>query len=292
MFAAKNLLQSRWTGIPISLTASSANNVTLTPANFTGYISGASCITYTVPTGVVIGSTTIASYALVFSGFNPNDRITINNSGKIVGKGGDGNSGAGGPALNVSGGGVFVINNKTGAIIGSGGGAGGSGVGQIACGCSCLIYGNAVGAGGGGGGGQGYGGGLGGAVSGGGPSNVAFGGGNGRGPGVSCGPATAGTAGSITSAGIGGYKTSGFAFHGAPNPAGYFGTADGGAGGTFGSSGSPGGSSQQSVPSIFGCRHSDTPAATAGGPAGYAIKGVGKYTLNNLGGNVYGPLIP
>jgi len=281
MFAAKNLLQSRYACKPFSATATSGNNLTVTPANFPGYISGASCITYNVPSGVVIGSTTIASYALTFSGFNPNDKIKINNSGKIVGKGGDGNSGAGGPALNVSGGGKFIINNNTGAIIASGGGAGGNGNGAYTCRPCCCGGGRAQAQGGGGGGGQGYVGGTGGPVVGNNSNMTAAGGGH---------NACAGGAGSITAAGAGGRQQFMFAFF--TSPVTYFGAADGGAGGTFGSNGTVGNSGNNQTP--VGWPSSGDPAFPRGlgGTAGNAIKGVGAYTLNNLGGTVYGPLIP
>lgn len=289
MFAAKNLLLSRRN--ILSLTASNATNVTITPSSFTGYVAGNSCLIYNVPCSVVIGSTTIASYALTFSGFNVKDKIIINNSGKIVGRGGDGNSGAGGPALNVSGSvAPVIINNLSGAIIGSGGGAGGRGVQTgvswsyctppIGRNCGTSVPVNTLAAGGGGGGGQGYIGGTGGPVNG---SNACI-----STPGSGGQFASAGGTGTITSAGTGGPGT--FGFSGYLSPTTYFGAGSGGSGGSFGANG---GAGQSTGSPINGGQGPTTypSASSAGGTTGNAIKGVGLYTLNN-NGNVYGPQIP
>jgi len=281
MFAAKNLLLSRRS--TAIATATSSTNVTVTPASFSGYVAGNSDLTYVIPSCVVIGSTTIASYALTFSGFNARDKIFINNSGKIVGRGGDGNGGAGGPALNVSGSGApVIINNLSGAIIGSGGGAGGGGVSAYTCiqsGPCCTPTGSrAYAAGGGAGGGQGYTGGSGGPVVGTTSNMTTSGGGH---------FASAGSAGTVTTYGNGGCPT--FAFASYTGPLTYFGAGGGGNGGSFGSNGSAGSNNVNQTPA--GWPYGRCIPFGAGGTTGNAIKGVGVFTLNNSG-NVYGPQIP
>jgi hypothetical protein len=289
MFAANNLMLTKWVGIKLTATAANSNNVTINPATFVGYTAGISCLTYNIPANVVIGSTTSPAYALTVSGFNARDRININNSGKIVGKGGDGNNGAGGPALNVTCAvGIVYILNNSGAIIGGGGGAGGQGVATKLTWCDCGTNRDSFAAGGGGAGGQGYGGGLGGPPVGS-NSNTSI-------PGSGGQFAQPGAPGGILSGGINtgsggtsGVGTRGFASY--LSPVTYFGPAGrGGNGGSFGSNGCVGSSNFTGIeggqgPTAIIC------AAGAGGAAGNAIKGVGKFTLANAG-NVYGPQIP
>jgi hypothetical protein len=141
------------------------------------YVAGATDLTVTVNPGVLVGSTSTGTYAmLVPSAFNPGDTVTIVNNGTIQGMGGGG--GAGGPVTSnpqpntsnaggTGGGGgnavyvnrpVVITNN---GVMAGGGGGGGGGAGSIA------VYQKSFTAqmsGGGGGGGAGFNGGGGGAA--------------------------------------------------------------------------------------------------------------------------------
>lgn len=193
-------------------------------------------LTINVNSGVYVGSSSISTAAMYNSGaFPTGSKITINNSGYIVGRGGDGNSGNGSGALFINNPGVSVFVNNTGTI-GGGGGGGSVGTG--------YYPGNGFNAGGGGGGGgQGYAGGNGGAYN---PSanpagwpysNGAYG--------------TNGTKTGAGSGGGGGYTTLGYAPKTNVPSYGYGGT--GAVGGTLGNNGGSAGNS--------------------GGAAGYAVSG-------------------
>ena len=135
MFSSLNLFATKRRLIA-SVTASSATNVTVNPAMFANYVPNASVLTYIIPGGVVISSTSTSTPALTISGFAAGDRVNIINSGYIVGRGGTGGTGApggggnrgtngaaGGPALSVSSAIIFTNNG----VIGGGGGGGGGG---------------------------------------------------------------------------------------------------------------------------------------------------------------------
>lgn len=119
------------------------------------YVSGSTHVTLTINSGVVVGSSSLATYALYTGqGWSAGDTITIINNGYIAGRGGDGGIGgfsghsghsgtpgtgtAGGPAVAM--GWPITLDNTNGYIY-SGGGGGGGGFG-----------GNPSGGGGGGGG--------------------------------------------------------------------------------------------------------------------------------------------
>ena len=185
------------------------------------YIAGKSDITVNVSPGVLVGSTSTGSYAmLVPSAFNSGDTITIVNNGFILGTGGNGGtggSGAGGASAGGAGGNALYVNIPTtvtnnGTVgSGGGGGGGGSGGGPPSRG---QVYG-----GGGGGGGAGYNGGSGGA---GGAGAGPTGGSNGGLPGGAGTPTTGGGGGGVQ-----------------PNSTG----APGGPGGGLGAAGTPKGAS-------------------------------------------------
>jgi len=188
------------------------------------YSAGTSDITVNVNPGVNVGTTSTGSYAMsVPASFNPGDTVTINNSGTIIGMGGNGGYGScknatpsptggssGGNAVNIAR--PTTINN-TGTLAGGGGGGGGGG--------TSVAGGGPEGGGGGGGGGAGYNGGT----------------GAGRNPAWS--PTTSwnggnGTPGSVTSGGAGGGGG------GAPGPYPGGPGGNGGGQGASGGGGSPG----------------------------------------------------
>ena len=138
-----------------------------------GSPAGAVTVSVTVNTGCVVRASTTAIPAMSLVGFAVNSIITLTNNGYILGKGGNGGSGAecgqvgatftdfcgasagrvGGPAIKCPiAGSIFTIFNASGRIWGGGGGGGGGGG---TCG-GAGSYGN------GGGGGAGAGGGFGG----------------------------------------------------------------------------------------------------------------------------------
>lgn len=86
--------------------------------------------TVTINPGVVVSASSTSVYALDTgtTQFPFGSRVRINNQGYIIGRGGNANSGAGGPALRVVGGiNLACTVDNTGTI---GGGGGGGGVGQ------------------------------------------------------------------------------------------------------------------------------------------------------------------
>ena len=165
-----------------------------------GYIAGKSNVNVTVSPGVLVGSTSTGTYAmLVPSSFSPGDAVTITNNGVIQGRGGDGGPGQFGASNGIAGNGggnalyvnrpVTITNNS---VIAGGGGGGGAGAGLTP---------NKGGSdwGGGGGGGAGYDGGSGG--GGGRPGSPGSSGSGGGGGGA---PAPGGPGGGRGAAGSGG----------------------------------------------------------------------------------------
>ena len=96
-------------------------------------------ITVTIPNGVVISSTSVATAAFVIPSLPPGSSVDIVNQGRIQGRGGNGGSGGsgctsagaagghGGDALSV--GYPVTVNNSAGQIWAGGGGGGGGGGG-------------------------------------------------------------------------------------------------------------------------------------------------------------------
>lgn len=196
--------------VAINLTiAANTNNYNIFSNKGGSYVAGKSDVTLTINSGVQVGSTSTAAYALdTGTGWTAGDTITIVNNGYIFGKGGDGGNGgdlnngnggsglAGGPALIVRY--ATSINNGSGYIYSGGGGGGG---------CSAAPAGTwGTWGGGGGGGGAGY--------------------GSGGAAGVADGASTAGAAGGLTTPGGGGVMGSG--------------SGNGGSGGGMGAAGSAG----------------------------------------------------
>jgi hypothetical protein len=111
-------------------------NYTAGTSTVVGYVAGYSDVTYTINSGIVVGSAnTTASGFTVDTSWAAGDTVTIVNTGYIVGAGGVGgragggftfNGGVGlvgGPALTVQR--ATTINNNTGTVGGGGGGGGG-----------------------------------------------------------------------------------------------------------------------------------------------------------------------
>lgn len=88
-------------------------------------------VVMTIAAGVIVGATSVASYALNVGQFPPGSDITIDNYGQILGTGGAANGGTGGGAINADyPNQTVVIRNHAGAnIYGGGGGGGGGGTG-------------------------------------------------------------------------------------------------------------------------------------------------------------------
>lgn len=205
--------------------------------------------TVTINPGVVVSASSTSVYALDTgtTQFPFGSRVRINNQGYIIGRGGNANSGAGGPALRVVGGiNLACTVDNTGTI---GGGGGGGGVGQSVSGYVTYVVGDS-------------------SIDG--PFSVSGGsGGGGRtgrwnsSPNGTFSSAGAGAAGSSASAGTG-YQ--------------YGGT--GGAGGNWGQAGNPGASYTHSgkTPVV---QSSSGPGN--GGPAGAAVSGAANITWINTG---------
>lgn len=182
------------------------------------YVAGVTDLTLTVNPGVVVGSASTSSFAmLVPSAFSPTDTVRIVNNGTIIGMGGTGGRGSngaigtsspgfpgnvGGNALSISRP-TTITNNGTVAGAGGGGGGGAPGFGP-----SSFSAGSGGGGGGGGAGSSGGTAGVGGAGSTagnpGGTGTLTTGGGGGAG---GPGPAPGGTGG--TGGGQGAVGTSG-----------------------------------------------------------------------------------
>jgi len=125
--------------IPLVISANTYNYDVYTNRGPT-YVAGASDITVTVNPGVIVGSTTTPTYAiLVPSAFDSGDTVTIVNNGVIQGMGGDGGAGGSGfqPGVGprpgnpgTAGGNAIYANRPTvitnnGTVAGGGGGGGG-----------------------------------------------------------------------------------------------------------------------------------------------------------------------
>lgn len=178
--------------VPLTISSPTYNYDVYTQASASpAYVSGKANVNVTVSPGVLVGSTSTGSYAmLVPNSFSPGDTVTITNNGVIQGMGGAGGPGqfgasngnpgsGGGNALYVNRP-VTITNNS---VIAGGGGGGGAGAGYTPDkGPSDW--------GGGGGGGAGY---NGGAAGGGGRPGSA--GTSGAGGGGGGGPAPGGTGG-------------------------------------------------------------------------------------------------
>jgi len=145
--------------------SSNTNNYTLTVGSIPGYVAGNTDVILVVNSGVTVSSTSTASAALLITGLNSADTVTINNNGTIVGAGGSGgfggatgvteeagnvdgpgfggdnpvnpagsngasitggNGSSGGPAIRINTNPTLRIENY-GTIVGGGGGAGGDG---------------------------------------------------------------------------------------------------------------------------------------------------------------------
>lgn len=157
MLSSPLLSGSAQSGLILTLSAD-ANNVNVKSALEAIYGAG-SCdgkvtVVVTVLPGVTIGSGAPTFVSLNFAGFDYGASLKLINYGNIYGAGGEGNSGAGGRALQIDRN-ITINNTTTGRIFGGGGGGGQGGWGQSAA--------MNRGGGGGGGGGQGHNGGSGGA---------------------------------------------------------------------------------------------------------------------------------
>jgi hypothetical protein len=117
--------------------SSNTANASLNVTTISGYVSGKSDITITVNTGIYLYSTSTGNSGLTLTGGTSGDTITVVNNGYIMGQGGNGGSGAGGPALSL--GFPTTVNNTNpvayigggggGLSTGTGGGGGGAGGG-------------------------------------------------------------------------------------------------------------------------------------------------------------------
>lgn len=213
--------------ITINLTiAANTQNYDVYTNRSPAYVAGTSDITVTINPGVLVGSTSTGTYAmLVPSAFNAGDTVTIINNGVILGAGGGGgNGGGGGPPVFAGspgggGGNALYVNRPTtvtnNGTVASGGGGGGGGGAQGAS----PFNSPSRRSGGGGGGGAGF--------------NAGGAGAGGPGAGVPSGGGSPGGAGTTTGGGGGGGGTAG--------------ALPGGAGGGRGANGSPGTAGQQAA---------------------------------------------
>lgn len=244
-------LQNKSNRITVTATISAnTSNYTLNTAKAPGYSAGKTDMILNINSGVIVSSSSTGTAALIVdTSWNAADTVRINNSGVILGRGGNGGNGAvGGAATSGTSGGLALqvqralTMNNLNRISGGGGGGGGGG---FAIGPGGEAY------GGGGGGGIG--------VSSGGS------GGFGSGPGV---------AGTLTTNGAGGSGTSVSATVGEP-PVTYTSTGGpGGSGGSYGASGTGGTGGSPGFPPRL---------QAPGGPAGGAITGNSNITYINTG---------
>ena len=236
---------------------------------------GVGAVTLTIPSNVFVWSDSTATAGMTISGSFPNG-LTVVNSGKIIGKGGNGgdnsnigggsaNGGNGGPAIKVTSSSTIQITNNNGAFIAGGGGGGAAAdqlkntAGQNITGGSGTAV-SAAGAGGAGG-------------SAGGGRKLPGSGGVFVSPFDNPSPSGIGDGGSgNNAAGIGGFATN------SSYPNGFI---TGGGGGGWGASGGSVAANQQGVTGMF--------TAASGGSGGGAItkSGSGAYNLTN-NGTVYG----
>jgi hypothetical protein len=233
----------------------------------TGTYTAGSTVNVIINSGVVVGSSSIATYSVdTGTGWNVTDVVTITNNGSILGMGGTGNGGAGGPALRAQRA-ISITNNN---IVGGGGGAGGAGqyvYGQTISGKTTITV---YAGGGGGGGGAGSNGGAGGGVNG---ANSGSAGYSGARPAVgndnptSGAPGTATAGGQVGQSGIYGWGGIAFTIY---NNSYWVAGGTGGAGGSLGANGASGAAGvTTSGINVFG----QAGAATAGGAAGAATNG-------------------
>lgn len=190
--------KSSVTGVSYTFAANTQQasiNVTTIP----GYVAGNTEVTLNVNSGVYLWSDNTGVPGLAISGGQAGDKITLVNSGFIMGKGGNGAvAGAaqatnGGPAVTTS----FPIYVNNAGYIGGGGGGGGRGSSSG----SFAVGGGGGGAGGGaGGGGYNSAGGGGGAIGGAGGAGGAGGSGGGGGGRIMPGTGGAGAAGGTSAA--------------------------------------------------------------------------------------------
>lgn len=242
-------LQNKSSRVSASATISAnTSNYTLNTAKAPGYVAGKTDMVLNINSGVIVSSSSTGTAALIVdTSWNAADTVRINNSGVILGRGGNGGAGAyvtpgstggsGGLALQVQ---RALTMNNLNRISGGGGGGGGGGL-------AVAVYIDA--AGGGGGGGIG--------VSSGGSGTAG---------------SANGAAGTLTTNGGGGSGASNSYTTGEP-PVTYVATGGaGGVGGTYGANGAGGnpGSPSNRLPG-------------PGGPAGGAITGNGNITYINTG---------
>jgi len=242
-------LQNKSSRVSASATISAnTSNYTLNTAKAPGYVAGKTDMVLNINSGVIVSSSSTGTAALIVdTSWNAADTVRINNSGVILGRGGNGGAGAyvspgvaggsGGLALQVQ---RALTMNNLNRISGGGGGGGGGGL-------SVAVY--VDGAGGGGGGGIG--------VSSGGSGTAG---------------SANGAAGTLTTNGGGGSGASNSFTTGEP-PTTY--TATGGAGGVGGTYGANGAGGNPGSPS--------NRLPGPGGPAGGAITGNGNITYINTG---------
>jgi hypothetical protein len=124
-------------------------DASLNVATISGYLAGKSDITITVNSGIYLWASTTAGAGLTLTGGSTGDTVRLVNLGYIMGRGGNGGSGVGGPALRL-GYNTTIDNTNASAYIGGGGGGG-------AAGGFSSYGGNNAGGGGGAGGGSGSG---------------------------------------------------------------------------------------------------------------------------------------
>lgn len=200
--------------VPLSLTISAnTQNYNIKTALGASYVSGRSAVTVTINAGIVVGSSSTATYGMqTGTGWSGSDSISIVNNGYIVGRGGNSYQ-TGGPALALNW--PVTITNASGYIY-SGGGGGFSvqqsytTVGHTSGGTPIMNYLNGFGGGGGAG------------------NNV--GAGTSGGPAVNTHP---GSSGSLTNGGSGGNGSAGGTL-GNPAPSGNLGGGGGGGNGAGG----------------------------------------------------------
>lgn len=243
------------------------------------YVAGTT-IAIIINSGIVVGSSSNATYGFdTGTGWNGADVLTLTNGGYIVGKGGVGNGGAGGPALRAQRA-ISITNNS---IVGGGGGAGG--MGQWISGTMLVGKTNVTvyAGGGGGGGGAGYAAGAGGAANG---YNQGSAGYSGSRPLVGNDNNYPGTTGTTTAGAAVGpiYSLGGIAYCQYVGN-GYIAGGNGGAGGALGAAGATGtNGASGGAPSI-----ANLAAATAGGAPGAATNGNANITWV-VAGTRYGTL--
>ena len=160
--AASNSVSTRYLA-SVVINANTTEYVA-SPAKVSGYVSGLTDVTFTINSGVYVGSTNKDNYAFIIGPYSyswaAGDTITVVNNGYILGKGGFGGAGsyaygsagqngiAGSPAVYAIRAATFTNNGTVG---GGGGGGGGGGTDIIPS--YPYFY---TSGGGGGGGGAGY----------------------------------------------------------------------------------------------------------------------------------------